>query len=380
MNTAEFLEAARSATGLDDFGEDSFREGLERLTRSLVEEADLNERGRAAVEQTFMRLLTTRLQIENWYRRHPEIDEQEVPSPVFQLGLPRTGTTALGNLLAQDPEIRYLRVWEALSPVPPPNINEPDDPRIAQAEAGLAARHSVSPKVLSMLPVSATGPSECLGLMTYEFQSSTFCGSYRIPSYNEWLLTCDMEPAYRYHRRVLKLLQWKTPPNRWRLRTPAHMQAIEALDKVYPDAQFVMTHRDVAKVIPSLADLHTALSSPYTNHPDPEYFGAFCLDTWAGALESTIAFRDAGREDRFHDLSFREVQDDPVGSVRKLYASLGETLSDEAEDRMAKWWADHPRDQHGRHTYTPEEFGLTADDLRARFAFYAERFDVPLEA
>jgi hypothetical protein len=375
----DLIDAARRATGMEDFGDDSFRDGLDVLVRSLETEADLNDHGREAIERQLAGTLSTRLRIEDCYRRHPEIDDQDVPAPVFQLGLPRTGTTALGNLLAQDPAIRYLRIWEGGNPIPPPDIRTRDDPRIAETEAALLARRDTMPKLRSMLPSSATGPGECLALMSYQFQSASLFGAYKVPSYSEWLFASDMVPAYRYHERMLKLLQWKTPPNRWRLRTPAHMMSIEALDEVYPDAQFVMTHRDVASVIPSVADLHTTLSVPNTDHPDPEYFGRFCAQMWATALARTIAFRDSGRERRFHDLGFREVQQDPVGSVRKLYASLGEELSPDTEERMATWWADNPRDRYGRHTYHAEEFGLTAAGLRERFAFYTERFDVPLD-
>jgi hypothetical protein len=379
VNPSQLIDRARTTTGLDDFGDSSFREGLDVLVQSLDAEADLHESGRVAAEARLVQILATRLKIEACYREHPEIDDQEVPAPLFQLGLPRTGTTALGNLLAQDPAVRYLRFWEATSPVPPPDLAEPDDPRIAEARAALVKRHDAEPRLRPMLLSSATGPAECLALMTFQFQSVSFCGAYKLPSYSEWLFASDMVPAYRYHKRVLELLQWKTPPNRWRLRTPAHMTAIEALDQVYPDAQFVMTHRDIASVIPSVADLHSALSASSTDHPDAEYFGTFCADMWQAALERTIAFRDAGREARFHDFMFQDVQLDPIGSVVRLYESLGEHLSPDAEARMANWWETNPRDKFGRHSYAAEEFGLNIGELRERFAFYTNRFDVPLD-
>jgi hypothetical protein len=154
------------------------------------------------------------------------------------------------------------------------------------------------------------------------------------------------------------------------------MSGIGDLDKVYPDAQFVMTHRDVAKVIPSVSSLLAILSS-VVSKDDPHYFGAFSAHLWETSLRRTIEFRDAGNEHRFHDLGFREVQSDPIGSVRKLYGSLGEELSPEAEERMTSG-GQEPREQGG-HRYTAEQFGLDADELRARFAFYGERFDIPEE-
>ncbi|OHV43625.1 hypothetical protein BCD48_27660 [Pseudofrankia sp. BMG5.36] len=379
MRVAELLDAARAATSLDYFGEDSFREGLEILVDALDVEADLNERGRQTAERMIVGSLTMRLRIEECYREHPEIDDQEVPAPVFQLGLPRTGTTALAHLLAQDPAIRFLRWWESSAPAPPPDPARTGDPRIAQAEAFFARQDEMLPKMRAMLPLSAEGPAECLPLLGLGFTSQLFDGGHKVPSYSRWLLQADLEPAYRYHKRVLKLLQWRTPPNRWRLRTPGHMVGIEALDKVYPDAQFVMTHRDVSSVVPSLADLHTTLAAGHTDHPDPRYFGVISTEVWATALERTIAFRDNGRENRFHDLGFRELQRDPVGAVRELYTSLGEPLAPAVEERMARWWTENPRDRYGNHTYTAEDFGLSVGGLRERFAFYADRFDVPLD-
>jgi len=378
MQVQDLLDAARTTSGLRDFGSDTFREGLEVLVLSLDKEADLSVAGRDAVFAQIVGRLTTRLTIEDWYRRHPEIDDQEIVAPLFQLGLPRTGTTALGNLLAQDPAIRYLRTWEAGSPCPPPDLaTEGDDPRIARAQARLDGEHERAPSLQSMLPISPTSPAECGNLMALEFRSVAASLAKKLPTFSAWLLGCDMEPGYLYHRRVLKLLQWRRPPNRWRLRSPAHMAGIDALDRVYPDAQFVMTHRDVASVIPSVASLLTAISSLVTEQPDQLYFGEYCASLWEVSLQRTIAFRDAGREARFHDLSFVEVQADPIGSVRKLYASLGEELTPETERLMTTWWADNPRDKHGSHVYRAEDFGLSIDELQTRFSFYNERFDIP---
>jgi hypothetical protein len=379
MLIGDVLGAAREATGLDDFGDDSFREGLAVMVRSLESEADLTPAGLDQVRGQLVRTLSNRLQVEDWYRRHPEIDEQEIIAPVVQLGLPRTGSTALGNLLAEDPAVRSLRTWEAGTPCPPPEKDhEHDDPRIAQAQAGMDAQLARVPELAAMVPRSAAGPTECLFLLALDFRSGSAVSAKKVPSFSAWLLDCDMEPGYRYHKKMLKLLQWRCGPTRWRLRSPIHMSGIYDLDKVYPDAQFVMTHRDVTKVIPSVSSLLATVSS-LVGQDDPHYFGGFAAQLWETALRRTVAFRDDGREHRFHDLGFREVQDDPIGSVRKLYASLGEQLSPQAEDRMTKWWAGNSRVQGG-HRYTAEEFGLDAAELRSRFAFYTDRFDIPEES
>jgi hypothetical protein len=199
----------------------------------------------------------------------------------------------------------------------------------------------------------------------------------RTPSYGEWLMTdCDFEPAYRYHRRVVMLLQSRRPPTRWRLKTPAHALSIDALDRVYPDAKFVITHRDVTKVIPSVASVSVAVVRMFTGDADPTYFGPHVADMWDVALRRFLAFRDRVGEARFHDIAFDDLQADPIGSVRSLYEWLGEDLTPDTVTAMEKWWAtnDEERAQHEPHRYDPRDFGLDPDELAERFAYYGERF------
>ncbi len=372
--------ACRSA-GSDDFGDgDTWREGLEVLVHCLNTEAALNELGVGAMSDQIVGNLVNRLQVEQWYGRHPEIDGQQIVAPLFGLGLPRTGSTALSFLLAQDPGRRSLRVWEAADPCPPPETaTEHSDRRIAAAQAGIDFTNEMFPGFAGMLPTAADGPQECLLLMASEFRSLIFEGMSYIPSYTKWLLQCDMEPAYRYHRRVLKLLQWRCPPDRWWLKTPAHMLSIDALDAVYPDARFVMTHRDVGKVLPSVCSLYSTLATTLTQHPDPVAIGTHNSEVWRTALERLIAFRDRGNEDRFHDVSFEAVQRDPLGQVSRLYAELGDDLSDEARRRMSDWWSESSKVRSGPGSYAPEDFGLDLKTIAETFAFYNERFGIPLE-
>lgn len=316
-----------------------------------------------------------RLEIERWHRGHPDIGDQTIVAPLFGLGMPRTGSTALSFLLALDPERRSLRTWEAGHPCPPPETaTEHDDPRIAESQAGIDVIGEMFPDFVGMLPSSATGPQECILLLALEFKSMVFEGMASIPSYNEWLFATDMEPAYRYHRRVLQLLQWRCPPTSWWLKAPSHMHAIVELDRVYPDARFVMTHRDITKIIPSLAALMYALSSPLTDTPDPVALGRHNIAVWETALRRLIDFRDAGNDDRFFDIRFEEMQTDPIGAIRRLYTWLGEELTPVAEQRMAAWWDENSKERHGAHAVRPEDFGIDIEAVRERFAFYNERF------
>ena len=352
MDIDQLVDTARERAGADDFGDDTWREGLGVLVGALNSEAALNEMGEAAMADQIVNYLVNRLEVERCYARHPEIDDQEVVAPLFGIGLPRTGSTALSYLLAQDPARRSLRVWEAAAPCPPPETaTETTDPRIAVSQAGIDFTNEMFTGFAEMLPSAATGPQECLLLMALDFRSLIFEGMSLIPSYSSWLLQCDMEPAYRYHRRVLKLLQWRCPPERWWLKTPAHMLSIDALNAVYPDARFVMTHRDVGKVLPSVCALYATLSGILTERPDPVAIGTHNVEVWRIALERLIDFRDRGNEDRFHDLSFEAVQRDPIGQVAQLYDDLGDDLSDVARGRMLHWWDENSRERSGPGNY-----------------------------
>jgi Sulfotransferase family len=381
METDQLVDAACERAGSDDLGDDTWREGLEVLVRSLTTEAALNELGENAMTDQIVGYLVNRLEVERWYARHPEIDDQEIVAPLFGLGLPRTGSTALSFLLAQDPARRSLRTWEAGAPCPPPETaTEHTDERIAVTQAGIDFTNEMFPGFEGMLPTSATGPQECLLIMALDFRSLIFEGMSLIPTYSSWFLQCDMEPAYRYHRRVLKLLQWRCPPERWWLKTPAHMLSIDALDAVYPDARFVMTHRDVGQVLPSVCALYGTLSSILTERPDPIAIGRHNVDVWKTSLERLIDFRDRGNESRFHDLSFDAVQRDPLAQVSQLYAELGDDLTAEARRRMQDWWAESSRERSGPHHYEPATFGLDRVEIREQFDFYYDRFDIKVEA
>jgi len=236
------------------------------------------------------------------------------------------------------------------------------------------------PDFVGMLPSSATGPQECLLIMAFEFRSQVFEGMALIPSYTAYLLSCDMEPAYRYHQRVLRLLQWRCPPTRWWLKTPSHMSSIDALDAVYPDARFVMTHRDIGAVLPSVCAVKEALSSPVAEQLDLHALGRHEVDIWHESLRRLVEFRDAGREDRFFDVMFVDVQRDPVAAMERLYTEMGDELTDDTRGRMAEWWAAEAADRRRGPRPDPAAFGLDLATLREQFAFYHDRFDLTGDA
>lgn len=371
----ELVTRARHETGLDDFGGDSWREGLEVLVSSALAESRFTDFGAQMFYDGLVRTLSNRLQVEDWFARHPEIEDQEVEVELLGVGFPRTGSTALAALLGEDTAVRSLRVWESSAPCPPPGISaEADAARVAASEASIAMQDQALPQFRSMLPTSATGPVEDHELMALEFKAQIYLAMARLPSYADWFVDCDMEPVYRYERRVLKLLQWRTGPHRWQLKSPTHTLFLDAFEKVFPEARFVMTHRDVSKVLPSVADLYCTLMSIGNESIDRLEVGRLNVEQWGIALDRVLAFRAGARDAKFYDMGFTAFQADPIEEIRGLYRWLGRDLTAETEQRMRAWREANPRDKHGAHTYDGADFGITDNALAARFGAYRERF------
>ncbi|AGB22004.1 hypothetical protein Mycsm_01603 [Mycobacterium sp. JS623] len=372
----ELEEGARAATGLDDFGSPYYREGLERTVEALNSEAELSEMGTVIQHATISNALIQRLKIEDTYTRHPEIDKEVVGGPVFVIGLPRTGTTALSQLVAADPQFRSLRMWESQAPTPPPEAaTQYTDPRIAQAEAGLKLMDEMFPLMRMLYNSEATAATECQDLMGMSFRTFHFDGAVRVPSYLAWLMDCDMRETYTFHRRVLKLLQWHCPPALWHLKTPVHMFALDALVEAYPEAKFMWSHRDPAKVMGSVCSLIRYVRSWSSDRDDPVELGAEQLDSWAEAVRRAMDFRKRVGEERFSDVAFAELQSNPVSTLRSSYESLGLVFSEAAADSVARWAAEHRPGARGAHDYELADFGLTPEGVRERFTEYLHTYD-----
>jgi hypothetical protein len=376
---AALLDRARQQAGFDDFGEAGFREGLEILVTSLDDEARLNDFGRSTMDLQLIDMLANRLQVEYWYRRHPEIDDQEIVAPLIGMGLPRTGSTALACLLGADPAARSIRTWESMWPCPPPDAATRDsDPRLLKAQASMERRARLFPRMPAMLPSTATSPTECQTFMGYDFKSQLFQAFVHIPTYVDWLNhRADLVPTYLYVKRILKLLQWRCPPTRWRLKNPSHSLFIDSLNRVFPDARFVMTHRSVASVIPSVADVYYELHKAYSDSVNLVMIGRETSDFCSLAMQRMIAFRDAGNDDRFFDIHFAPFQKDPFPILEALYAFAGEQLTSQAREGMEAWRRNTPRDA-GYERTNMAAFGLDPVSLESQFAFYSSRFNVPL--
>jgi hypothetical protein len=293
-------DAAVAQTGLTDFGDDFFREGLSILLALVQDEARLNARGEAFIYQRIVGYLSQRLQVEEWYRRHPEIDDVPIERPLIGLGLPRTGSTALSMLLAQDPEVRYLRRWESSQPCPPPSTVKGVDPRIPPDKGEMiGTRYHV--------PTDTHGPMECHELMALSFATHLFQSFAQVPTYSKWLIEkADLHSTLQYQRRVMKLLQWGEPTKPWRLKCPSHVLWLDAVDAVFPDAKYVMTHRDPTDIILSVAELYADIIATFTDDMDRPYIGRLNVEHWSMGMDRALAFRSGDTGNRFYDIDDAE--------------------------------------------------------------------------
>jgi len=373
------LERARRSTGLTDFGDPRFREPLTLLLRSFDEEAALTAIGRVAARSDIVRLLENRLRMENERRLHPEIDRGEIRAPLFIVGLPRTGTSILHELMAQDPANRVPMSWEVMYPWPPPErATFATDPRIAQVDRHLAQVDRILPDFKQMHPMGAELPQECVALTAHDFASMIFSTTHHVPTYQAWLEHADLGFVYASHRRQLQYLQWRCAAERWVLKSPGHLWALEFLLAEYPDARIVQTHRDPTKVIASLANLVATLRGMASDRIDRRAIGREWSARLADGLERSIAVRDRLVCDpaRVFDMHFGDFIRDEIATVRRIYQHFGLALSDETEARMRRFLADNPRDKHGRHRYTLAQAGLDPTEERRRYAAYQQRFAI----
>lgn len=376
----EVVSKAAAETGLDDLGDPAWREGLEVLLDSVDHEAELNDVGRMILRTWIHERLVNRLQVTAWASEHPEVLDEQVRTPIVVVGMLRTGSTLLCELLACDPGNRPLMKWEGLRAIPPPETATfESDPRIAVEVEKQEAIYSMVPKLKAVHWEPGDGPTECVALLTQSFRSQDWHGLFRIPSYIEWFHACDMQPAYDYHRLSLQLLQSHSP-GRWSLKAPGHLLALDALLATYPDARVVVLHRDPARTVASSASLSANSRPDSLSTADFDgYSGLMWVDVLGTMVDRLIDYRDRRGDDRFCDLHYQELAADPVGAVGGIYQHFGEAMSPAAESRMHRHLAAHPKGEHGAHAYTLADFGLRETEVRDRFAAYCERFDVEVE-
>ena len=384
LDPDQLIASACRHTRLDDFGPDGpFKEGLQVLCDSLETEAKLTPVGRLLVRQMISQGLENQLRLQDWYSRHPEISEQRIERPLIIIGMPRTGTTILHELMALDPANRCPMTWELAHPFPPPQAATFDtDPRIRQTARELRLSHYLMPGVENMHRMGALLPQECVAITSWIFCSMQYNTVLRIPSYTRWLMEdADHAAMYRFHRRVLRYLQWRCPGTRWVTKTPAHLWSLEALMAEYPDAALVQTHRDPLKIVSSLASMLPIMRAAYASSSDAPAVAREWSDNCAAALNASVSTRRAGgvRTDQVVDIHFGDFMADPAGQVERVYRQFGLTFTDAYAAAVKTYIDSNPADKYGGHRHRFGDTGLDVAHEREKVRDYQDYFGVDSE-
>ena len=378
-----YVDAAVEATGLDDFGDEDWREGLARLLDAFERpEARLSDVGVVVVETDIAQYLTNRLGLVAWRKEHPEVASLDVTPPIVVIGQARTGTTILHDLLAQDPRSRVPLSWEVDRPLPPPEPSTYEtDPRIEETENQQSMIDLLIPHFRAMHPVGARLAQECVRITGGAFRSMIFPTQYRVPAYAQWLLhEADMKPGYAWHRAYLQHLGSRMRADRWVLKSPGHLWALDALMDAYPDAVLIQTHRDPLRIIASVASLMALLRQIACEDATMAEAAGEFADYILLGLDRSVDARERGIVRRVVDVQFRVFVSDQIGTIGRIYDELGLELTAEAESRMRTFLDEHPQDKHGTHSYTFGDTGLDAGAMRERAKRYQDHFDVAPES
>lgn len=367
----ELIAEAKGQTGFENFGEPPYREGLEVLLKTYDRNVKDPE-GRQRCRDRVVMQLATRLKCENAFNTIPEIAQQEIKAPIFVTGLPRSGTSALLNLLVAAPDNRGLLQWEVQFPDPWPDSKPgQEDPRYPYLVKALEqTRNSEFAKIHY---IDADTPEECVLLHAYAFHGVQLGFEIMLEPYRSWLLQQDLEPLYAYQKRQMQMLNWRNPGTQWMLKAPAHMWGIDAILKVFPDARFIWCHRDPVAVVPSINSMNKVVMGMYAgdySHLDSGEIGRAVMEWYAMSLEQGLAQRARLPEELFVDCSQREFVDQPMAVVEKVYEAFALPLSDESRSAMQAHVDANPKGKHGKHEYDLAEYGLTRELIEARFDFY----------
>lgn len=379
MNDIDFdmrslLAEAREKTGLEDFGSEEFLPGLEQLLETY-DRNQFTSAARKSLRRRTRGLLISRLHIEDAWKRHPEILDLPITRPLFLTGLPRTGTSALLNVLANDPATRELKLWEAHNPWPIENLAPGEqDPRYLQIKKYYDDMNANS-DFKKIHYMTADSAEECIFLTNHTFQDAQYGFEVFLEPYASFYETVDRRPQYQYHADLLRLIQWQRPADRWLLKTPSHIGHLDIIAQQHPDSGMIITHRNPLEVIGSYSSMMNAVM-PERSHTDPEELGRRVLDLLAGQMDQSMKARRDIDPERIVDVQYVDFTTDTMSVVDCIYDHLSLPYPDGTRQAIADYVADHPRGKHGSHDYKLEQFGLNEQQVLDRFSSYIETYNI----
>ncbi len=370
FDLGRLLNDATRRAALHDFGGTEVLRPLSVLLDAYHSEAELTFIGRMAMREDVLQSLLTRLHIQADRKRYPEIADAGIDAPLFITGLPRSGTTFLHNLLAEDPGFRAPAGWEVMYPSPPPGAHpNASDSRIARAQRRMKQLYWLAPDFKLIHPLDAALPQECIAITSSAFVSDAYPTMCHVPSYQRWLDRADLVTSYEYHRCFLQHLQGGQRHLRWLLKAPAHLFGLRALLEVYPDARIVFTHRDPVEVLPSLANLTLVLRGAFSDRHAPEEIGREVTGHWAEGMRRArkVVQQLPDWHTRCLDIAYEDLTNRPLDTVERLYRHFDLDLSSETLGRMQKYLHQRPKDQFGKHRYSLANFDIDAGQIERAF-------------
>jgi hypothetical protein len=352
---------------------------LQIFCESLELHAKLNQTGRLLTYFSLVNTVKNRIQIDHWLSTHPEVSKREIKKPVFILGLPRTGTTALFNMLASLDGMRAPLGWEINKPVPPVVFaNKDSDPRIQQTHREFEAFFYLTPTLRVIHDFGALLPQECLALTQYDMYSGQLWFSYQAPEYLQWYQQQNPLESFRFHKQFIQLLQSDFPKQRWLFKTPFHLSSLEQIFEIYPDAQIIQTHRDPMEVMASTCSFCWHLRSTFSDQVDNAEIGKLQLNFWSQALKQSVQDREKlkHKASQFYDVDYRQFISNPVETVSGVLDFLGENKNEHISQQLITHAEQNQKDKHGKHIYQLQDYGLDALRDKPVFEDYCKRFNL----
>ena len=382
LNAADIIAEAEKRVGFRD-SETHLHRNLAALVASLQQEGQLSATGRDSAWRSLVSRSVDRIDGLKWLSSHPEIADEPIEAPIFLTGLPRSGTTYLQYLFDRDRRFRLIRTWEGMMPSPPPAT---DAESVAERKAKEGEiRRKMRPEVpgFAALPLPDEGGSEeCHPFLEQAYAAAGFLNLYDVPAFFEYLMDeVDMEAAYRVHKRQLQLLQWQFPAKRWAVKYPNHVIAMDAIKRVYPDARFVLTHRDPVQLLGSICKMTLSLRSVRYEPPvDPHRIGRQMARFIRRHIDRIMAYCTSPAGEGVVHVDYYRLLAEPTAEIEEAHRKLGLDTPDDVREAIAQWRRDNPKNARGANPYALDQFGLRTEEMREQFSDYARHFAIPTES
>eukprot|EP01103_Thecamoeba_quadrilineata_P010147 TRINITY_DN2110_c0_g1_i1.p1 TRINITY_DN2110_c0_g1~~TRINITY_DN2110_c0_g1_i1.p1 ORF type:complete len:451 (+),score=64.12 TRINITY_DN2110_c0_g1_i1:45-1355(+) len=371
----KILRSAQSDVGLYDFGDKCWEEPFDIILRKHFHDPSLSLLGVFYTRLYIHRYLKNRLVIVDQFKKNPTLHDVVLPRPIFITGLPRTGTTLLFNLMAQDPLRRSPQLWEIFWP----HLEEEVARKASKRDVDLI--HWVRPNLETIHHVEENNPEECLLIFTKIYMDLLLVSSKSMEEYSEWWWSTDVRPFYRFHKEFLQYLASRfSQKSSWTLKAPFHLAFLDTVLLEYPDACIIQTHRELTSVMGSTSSLNTNYNLFFEEQVDMERTNDVTIKYWSKAMNRSMEFRDSLPKEKeskiFCDVMYDELTEDPIGVIEKIYERFGFEFTEEFREKMKQWLENNPSGKHGRHSYSLEDFCMSEQQINRAFAEYKQRYRV----